>query len=49
VKAAAVLVVVGVVVSSAAVGLYDFRAGLLCFGVSCVSVGVWNLIQRKEQ
>ncbi len=45
-RIAAAVVVVGVVVAAVGVGLYDYRAGLVLFGVCCVVVGVWTLIQE---
>jgi hypothetical protein len=46
-RLAALLVIVGIILSSVAVGLYDYRAGVGIFGLSCAAVGLWNLT-RKE-
>lgn len=45
-RLAALLVAVGVVVLSVGVGLFDWRAGVVVFGCSCVAAGVWTLIKE---
>jgi len=45
-KAAAISVLVGIIVVSCGVGLYDYRAGIITFGVLAAAVGVWRLTQE---
>lgn len=38
--------ITGIIVFAVGVGLFDYRAGLIAFGVCCAAVGIWNLTQE---
>jgi hypothetical protein len=45
-RLAAFVVVAAVLIVSVGVGLYDYRAGIVTFGLLAGAAGVWNLTQE---
>lgn len=46
VNVGAVVTAVCIVIVAVGVGLYDFRAGIITFGLLGGAIGVWNLTQE---
>lgn len=46
IKVAAALVIVGVIGLAIGVGLFDYRAGIICFSLLTGAVGIWHLSQE---
>jgi len=46
-RVAAVLTVVCLVLLAVGVGLYDYRAGIITFGVCFSAAGIWTLNQEN--
>ncbi len=45
-RIAAAVVLAGVIFVAVGVGLYDYRAGLVVFGVCSAAAGIWTLTQE---
>jgi hypothetical protein len=45
-RIAAAVVIAGIVLAAVGIGLYDYRAGLVVFGVCSAAAGIWTLTQE---
>lgn len=45
-KLAAGFTIIGIVGLSVGVGLFDYRAGIICFSLLVGAVGIWHLSQE---
>lgn len=47
VRLAVGFVAVGLLVVAVGVGLFDFRAGLIVFGLASAGIGIWHLTTQE--